>query len=61
MHSEFTMTTTMSLKNSIFIGEAFQIEVSDGIPNPLEVTKKSTCIQLKLKYLRGHTFGGVCV
>jgi len=37
MHSEFTMITTMSLKNSIFIGEVFQIEVSDGIPNPLEV------------------------
>ena len=34
MHSEFTMITTMSVKNSIFIGEVFQIEVSDGIPNP---------------------------
>ena len=51
MHSEFTMITTMSVKNSIFIGEVFKIEVSDGIPNPLEVTKKSTCIQLKC--LRG--------
>ena len=59
MHSEFTMITTMSVKNSIFIGEVFQIEVSDGIPNPLEVTKTSTCIQLKC--LRGHNFGGVCV
>ena len=37
MHSEFKMITTMSVKNSILIGEVFQIEVSDGIPNPLEV------------------------
>ena len=38
MHSEFKMITTMSvnLKNRIFIGEVFQIEVSDGIPNPLD-------------------------
>jgi len=57
MHSEFKMITTMSVKNSIFIGEVFQIEVSDGIPNPW--TKKSTCLQLKC--LRGHDFGGVCV
>jgi len=57
MHSEFTMITTMSLKNSIFIGEAFQIEVSDGIPNPLEVN----LYPLQLKCLRGHNFGGVCV
>ena len=51
MHSEFTMITTMSVKNSIFIGEVFQIKVSDGIPNPLKVTQKSTCIRLKC--LRG--------
>ena len=32
MHPEFKMITTMSVKNSIFIDEVFQIEVSDGIP-----------------------------
>ena len=34
---EFQMFTPTSFQNSMFIGEAFQIEVSDGIPNPLEV------------------------
>ena len=47
--------------DSIFIGEVFQIEVSDVVDlvHPLEITKKSTCLQPKC--LRGHDLGGVCV
>ena len=30
MHSEITMITPRRVQNSIFIGEVFQIEVSDG-------------------------------
>ena len=56
MHSEFTMITTMSLKNSIFIGEMFQIEVSDAVDvvQPLEIMKKSTWRQLEC--LRENAF-----
>ena len=57
MHSEFKMITTMSVKNSIFIGEVFQIEVSDGIPNPLDQKVNLS----PTKVFTGHDFGGVCV
>ena len=56
MHSEFKMITTMSVKNSIFIGEVFQIEVSAGIPNPLEVTKKLKSPWRQLECLRENAF-----
>ena len=47
---------TMSVKNSIFIGEVFQIEVSDVVDlvHPLEIMKKSPWRQLEC--LRENAF-----
>ena len=69
MHSEFTMITPMSVKNSIVIGEVFQIEVSDGIAQPLASHQNVNLYPARVftghtfavRVFTGHTFGGVCV
>ena len=48
----------MSVQNSIFIGEVFQIELSDGLVHPLKVVKLLTCVQQGC--LRGHEFLCFC-
>ena len=35
MHLELQRTCLMSVQNIIFVGEVFQIEVSDGLAHPL--------------------------
>ena len=49
----------MSVQNSIFIGEVFQIELSDGLVDILlRVVKLLTCVQQGC--LRGHEFLCFC-
>ena len=45
MSLEFKMNSIVSVKNSIFIGEVFQIEVSDGPVHSLGRSQKA-CIEL---------------
>ena len=40
MSLEFKMNSIVSVKNSIFIGEVFQIEVSDGLVHSLGRSQK---------------------
>ena len=39
MHLQILMITLIRIHSSIFIGEVFQIEVSDGLVHPLGVVK----------------------
>ena len=48
MFLEFKMSTLMSVQNSIFIGEVFQIEVSDG---PVHSLGSSQIVNLYLARL----------
>ena len=40
MHLEFEIITPMPVQNSIFTGEVFQIEVSDGLVHSFESCQK---------------------
>ena len=59
MHSEFTTITTMSVKNSIVIGEVFQIKVSVDIAQLLGSHQKVNFYPARV--FTGHNFEGVCV
>ena len=39
MRLEFKRIIPMIVQNIMFVGEVFQIEVSDGLVHPLEVVK----------------------
>ena len=59
MRLEILMITTINVQNSIFIGEVFQIEVSDG-----PVHQRGSCQNVNLParvFTSGEFLGGKCL